>query len=78
MTNVLNGPVKRGDLIAYSVRKHWDMATRIGVVVRIVPEAYDQGALLVRVVRSSDGHVPDQMVWITELNRVVKLRGGIQ
>lgn len=70
-TKVLNGNVAVGDVVAYTVRKHWDMATRIGVIVDI-----DEG-LLLRVVKSSNGHVPYQMVWLTELDRVVRLRGSV-
>jgi len=85
MTKVLNGEVVAGDVVAYTVRKHWDMATRIGVVVEAKPPAmggpFDDkplnvGWLLVRVVKSSNGHTPSQMVWLTELDRVVKLNGG--
>lgn len=74
MTKVLNGTVKPGDLIAYSVRRYWDSATRIGVVVGTsVPP--NQVAILVRVIKSSDGHPLQRMVWLTELDRVVKVTG---
>jgi len=77
MTRVLNGPVAVGDVIAYTVRKHWGMATRIGVIVK-TGASYDGDSLLVRVVKSSNRHVPAQLVWVTELQRVVKLKGGIE
>lgn len=84
MTHVLNGPVNPGDLIAYSVRRHWDMATRIGVVVEVLQPIYrfypdekmtHPGSLLVRVVKSSDGKELTRLVWLTELDRVVKVKG---
>lgn len=71
MTKVLNGPVGPGDIVAYSVRKLWEMNTRIGVVVRVD----DSRGLLVRVVKSSDCRDLTRMVWVTELLRVVKLNG---
>lgn len=82
MIEVLNGFVKRGDLVAYSVRKHWAMATRVGVVVDIVTiwdwnrDAWDV-SLQVRVVKSSeDVDSPSRLVWLTELDRVVKVDGA--
>lgn len=80
MTKVLNGTVKPGDLIAYSVRRYWDSATRIGVVVGTDPyyqkmDGFRPGALLVRVVKSSDSHELTRLVWLTELHRVVKVNG---
>jgi hypothetical protein len=69
MTRVLNGPVIPGDTVAYSVRRVWDMATRIGVVISTEPKS-----LLVRVVISSDSRGLTRMVRLTELRRVVKLK----
>lgn len=74
MTSVLNGTVKPGDLIAYSVRRYWDMATRIGVVVSVYDDMRPH-EILVRVVKSSDEHQLTRMVWLTELDRVVKVKG---
>lgn len=70
MPNVLNGPVVAGDLVAYSVRRHWDMATRIGVVVKTAVIG-----IKVRVVKSSDGRELTRSVWLYDLNRVVRVKG---
>jgi hypothetical protein len=54
------------------------MATRIGVVIETTPnDSYAGDSLLVRVIKSSDRHDLTRMVWVTELHRVVKLKGGI-
>lgn len=71
MTRVLNGPVFLGDVIAYSIRKYWGMSTRIGVVASTVPNK----SILVRVIQSSDGRELSRLVRITELSRVVKIKG---
>jgi hypothetical protein len=58
------------------------MATRIGVVVKVTPEdtpdSYAGESLLVRAVKSSDKRELQRMVWLTELDRVVKISAGIQ
>lgn len=48
------------------------MYTRLGIVIRARREA-----LLVRVIKSSDGHKVTRLVWVTELDRVVKVEGGM-
>jgi hypothetical protein len=70
VTTVLNGTVKLGDVVAYSSRKVWDLYVRMGVVIRV-----EDSRLLVRVTKSSDGRELTRLVWVSELHRVVKVRG---